>query len=89
MYWPGWFIFLSPLIGAPIALAVGKRYKSLAGIIASLAVGGALIASIITFFYVDAGTVVSNSSKLYVITGQSAKAYGQERDGYGFNVNGN
>ena len=72
MYWPGWFIFLSPLIGAPIALAVGKRYKSLAGIIASLAVGGALVASIITFFYVDAGTVVSNSSKLYVITGQYA-----------------
>ncbi len=72
MYLPGWFIFLSPLIGAPIALGVGKKYRNLAGIIASIAVAGALVASIITFFYVDSGTVVSNSSKLYILTGNYA-----------------
>lgn len=72
MYWPGWLIFLSPLIGAPITLAIGKKYRNLAGIIASLAVAGALVASIITFFFVDSGNVVANSSKLYIVTGNFA-----------------
>lgn len=60
MYWPGWFIFLSPVIGFPITYVVGRYHRNLSGIIASLAVFGSLVASILTFFYVQANGTVYN-----------------------------
>ncbi len=61
MYWPGWFIFLSPIFGFVITYAVGRYYRNLSGVIASLAVLGSLIASILTFFYVQSNGTVYNS----------------------------
>lgn len=61
MYWPGWLIFLSPIFGFVITYVVGRYYRKLSGIIASLAVLGSLIAAIITFFYVQSNGTVYNS----------------------------
>ena len=58
MYWPGWFIFLSPIFGFVISYVVGRYHRNLSGIIASLAVFGSLIASILTFLYVQSNGVV-------------------------------
>ena len=58
MYWPGWFIFLSPVIGFPVSYVVGRYYRNLSGVIASLAVLGSFIASVLTFFYVQSNGVV-------------------------------
>ncbi len=61
MYWPGWFIFLSPLLGFAITYVVGRYHRNLSGLVASLAVFGSLIASILTFFYVQSNGTVYDS----------------------------
>lgn len=61
MYWPGWFIFISPLLGFAFTYVVGRYHRNLSGLIASLAVLGSLIASLLTFFYVQSNGTVYNS----------------------------
>lgn len=68
MYWPGWFIFLSPIFGFVISYVVGRYYRNLSGVIASLAVLGSFIASVLTFFYVQSnGTVYEHFQWFYNI----------------------
>ena len=61
MYWPGWLIFLSPVFGFVISYVVGRYRRELAGVIASLAVLGSLIASVLTYLHVQASGTVYNS----------------------------
>jgi NADH-quinone oxidoreductase subunit L len=61
MYWPGWFIFLSPIFGFVLTYVVGRYYRNLSGIIASLAVLGSFIAAVLTFFYVQSNGTIYNS----------------------------
>lgn len=69
MYWPGWFIFLSPVIGFPLTFVIGRYRRNLSGIIASLAVLGSFIASVFTFLYVQTnGTVYDHFQWFYNIS---------------------
>ena len=60
MYWPGWFIFISPLIGFVLSYGIGRKRRNLAGIIASLSILGSLIASLVTFLQVQSSGAIYN-----------------------------
>lgn len=69
MYWIGWFIFLSPVIGFPLTYVIGRYKRNLSGVIASLAVLGSLIASLVTYFHVQTyGVVYDHFQWFYNIT---------------------
>ncbi|MCL4322827.1 MAG: NADH-quinone oxidoreductase subunit L, partial [Candidatus Thermoplasmatota archaeon] len=44
-----WFIFLTPIIFAPISVIAGKKAKALAGVLASLSILISLILSIVVW----------------------------------------
>ncbi len=68
MYWPGWFIFLSPLIGFVLSYGIGRKRRNLAGIIASLSILGSLLASLVTFTQVQSsGTIYNHFQWFYNI----------------------
>ena len=60
MYWPGWFIFISPLLGFVLSYGIGRKRRNLAGIIASLSILGSLIASLVTFLQVQSSGAIYN-----------------------------
>ncbi|MEM0158064.1 MAG: NADH-quinone oxidoreductase subunit L [Thermoplasmataceae archaeon] len=59
-YLPGWFIFLSPAIAAPVSLAVGRRRRFWAGIIASLSILISLILTYVAFIHLNATGPIEN-----------------------------
>ncbi|MDS0257767.1 NADH-quinone oxidoreductase subunit L, partial [Thermoplasmatales archaeon AK] len=59
-YLPGWFIFLSPAIGAPVSLIVGRHKRFWAGIIASLSILISLILTYVAFVQVGTSGPIQN-----------------------------
>jgi proton-translocating NADH-quinone oxidoreductase chain L len=55
-----WFVFLSPLIAAPIALVAGKYRKDLAGIVASLSIAISLVLSYLLYLNGSSGNIVTS-----------------------------
>jgi NADH-quinone oxidoreductase subunit L len=54
-----WFIFLTPIIAAPISAIVGMKKKKLAGIISSLSIGISLALSLIVWYNIrDTSTAI-------------------------------
>ncbi len=63
MYFAGWFIFLSPLLAAPITLIFGKRRSWLSGAISSSSIAISLALSAYVYYTLGSGTV--NQSYLW------------------------
>lgn len=64
MFIEGWLIFLSPLIASPIALALGKKWRTAAGVVASVSIGISFLMSVLIYF--SGNSVITESYPWFI-----------------------
>ncbi|MCW6168415.1 MAG: NADH-quinone oxidoreductase subunit L [Thermoplasmatales archaeon] len=66
IYWYGWLIVISPLVGFLASYIAGRKYRITAGIIASTAIGLSLVFSILTLLKINSsGQPIYNHFKWF------------------------
>ncbi len=65
MFWFGWLIFISPLVGFLVSYIAGRKYRITAGIIASVAIGLSLVFSVLTLLKINASGPIYNHFKWF------------------------